>query len=111
LVGRGGPFYANIGVVPDDARIMGRRIVAINLVENPRIRLQCAEAMRKSGRNEELIAFLCTEAHGDMLSIGGGPDPQIDRHIEYRTCQHPDELCLLIRWCLEVKPPDRPHFG
>jgi len=67
---------------------------SVHLVKNFGVRLQSAESMRKTLRNEQLATVLRAERCTKALSIRIGSAPDIDGDVENRSSQHPHELRL-----------------
>ena len=55
---------------------------------------------------EELEVILSGEFYGHMLPEGGRTLPDVHRHIEYGTADHPDKFRLGMFSFLEMEPPD-----
>ena len=113
LVGqhRGGrrdrPGDAEIGIVPQHAAIVRRRVGARHLVEHLGVGLERAEAVREADRHEELRPVLGRNLGGDVAAEGRRAAPQIDRDVEDAPARHPDQLGLGVRRGLEMQAADR----
>src|SRR5665213_2099797 len=88
------PGDAEHGIVPAYATLMRRRIVVIDLVDNLGVRLQRAEAMGKSRRDEDLVPIPGAQHCCDMLTIRRRTGANIDGDIEERAAQHAQKLRL-----------------
>lgn len=102
------PFNAQIGVIPDDAAIILRAVIAGHLIQEFHILGEGAEAVEKALGNPELRAIVRAQLHRHMLAEGGGAVADIHRHIQHRAARHPHQLAL-PRWrLLEMKPRNVP---
>src|SRR5258705_8702848 len=105
------PGQGEVRVVPGDAPIEFGRIELTDLVDDFRVRLERAEAMREPDRDIELAAVGRTQLDRHMLPVRGRGAANIDCDIEDRAPQHPDELGLRARRQLKVHATDRALGG
>lgn len=61
--------------------------------------------MGESGRHEELLAPVGAHSEMKTLTTGRRAPPQIHNGVENLSAQDLYELCLRMRWCLEMQTP------
>lgn len=108
-VGWNTPVYRELRVVEANAAVVLWRIVGRDLIGEQRIRLKGEEGMRKSDRNEELVAVFRAKLDRHMLAEAGGARSQIDDHIEDGSRHDADEFRLAERLLLEMQTAQGVH--
>ena len=104
------PVDPDVGVVPGDAGLGQRVVVAGEQVGDVGDVAEHGEAVAEADRDEELAVLLVVEDVGLPLAVGGRVAAQVDGDVEDRPARAADQL-RLARLGLEVDPAQRPLGG
>jgi len=94
-------------VVEYNSVIACRIVELIDFVCDYGVRLERAESVGETRRNEDLLTTRDRELNRSPSAIGRRIHPQIDHHIEYATRQNANQLRLRRRWALKMEAADR----
>jgi predicted nucleotidyltransferase component of viral defense system len=104
------PVDPHVGVVPGDAGLGQRVVVAGEQVGNVGNLTEHGEAVAEPDRDEELAVLLVVEDVRLPLAVGGRAPAQVDGDVEDRAARAADQL-RLARLGLEVNPTQGPLGG
>src|SRR5690606_6550466 len=100
------PDYADSRIVISQSSLGTRPVVGRMLVDQAGVIVQGLKTMGESARyiDHPVIAF--TQLHSEVMQVGGGVFPQINRYIIDSPPDTPDNLGFHIGRMLIMKPSD-----
>ena len=103
----GRPTNGDRWVVVADRTVMSRRIAGVDLVDDLGVRLQRDETVRETNRDQQLVPAIARDFYAGPATEARRALANVDRDIEDRTANDPDQLRLSTWRHLEVKPAQR----
>src|SRR5262249_12245381 len=100
------PGNVKVGVVPEQTKIMSRRIVISDRIDHFRIRCQGTETVGKSNWHKDLVPLLRRDLDRRPLPAGRRGTAKIDGHIQDASARDPHELVLGERRGLKMQTTD-----
>jgi len=104
VLGRGRPGNIERGIGPQHPFLRLWIIKIRDFIDNLGILFQGAEAVCKTGGNEQLFSLFAGKLYRDVFAEGRGSLPQIERNIENSAAADADQLVLWAGRNLIMQP-------